>query len=120
MIKKFFIASLLVSSAVAAEPVYLKCVQDDKEDRWFELKIDEAEGKVNHTWNNGVSFKAEAFFTANAIAYSNPLSDPDISKQSFEINRSSLRWTEINRIGGKVFPPREGQCEIVNVSGRKI
>ena len=125
------ITMLLAPVLVNAEPIYLKCTTAADKDgsRVFEVKLDEATGKITHTGKEK-AFNADGFFESNAISYKNVYIVDDVSQiTTVNIDRTNLK-VKIEVITEAVDPkkrgPRRGYdldrgtCEIVEVKSRKI
>lgn len=138
---------MLLPALVEAEPVYLECnlIPDISEDgtRSFAVTLDEATGRVTHSFSPESIFIADGFFTANKIVYQKKsVGEGWRMTTSIEINRMNLAVVETftsedgdrvyEVVGGVLtgtYGPLKlsrklqkwrGVCEIVKAPKRKI
>jgi hypothetical protein len=111
--------AILGSSAVLAGPVYLDCKMPRQNEAAFrfQVKLDEATGKITHSQENGFAFNTEGFFSANKISYQKIDSiGPMKLTLRYEINRSTLDVTR--QLDSSA--PEKGTCEVISTTDRKI
>ena len=122
----FLMLGISLSGVVFAKPIYLECdVHSDKQQRVFNVKVDEDSGKVTHS-EPGFAFNAEGFFSADKITYQkiDIISGIRIT-QLIEISRTDLSASYV--VNSK-FPnensisetPMVGACKIDEVTERKF
>lgn len=129
--KKIVFASILSLPLIAhSAPSYLDCsVAEESSDQRFSVKLDEANGKITHTHDNGSAFNAEGFFSANTISYKTigVISGVSVVEQ-YEIDRENLSITKVTRIESLKYSEEiaakdfiaKGKCKIAKVKKRKI
>jgi len=129
--KKLIMAILLTSTLTLAdaEPVYLSCYLNTEDGKnTFTVKLDESNGKVTHTRENGSAFNAEGFFSANTITYKVTVAASKmIVSSKYAIDRMDLSLNRVFRIDMDPefsLPPTvnedNGACEIMEIKKRKI
>ena len=107
---------------VSANPIYLKCIvndEDDKKVKNFSVSVDESINNVTHTEPSGYSFNAEGFFTADKISYKQTLPGTVTISRIVNISRINLSASYIIKIGSGQTSAF-GSCEIVKVKERKF
>lgn len=124
-VRGFGLLTVLSAPMLAhAEAAYLDCeLQGDRGDSLkFQVKVDEASGKVTHTQDNGMAFNTEGFFAPNAISYQKIDLVAGLKMTlRYEINRTTLAITRTMAIGtGQPGPGTTGKCELARVADRKI
>lgn len=128
--------AVLFSTGAMAEPIYLNCeITGDNEKEIFQLKLDEATGKISHTRSSGGAFNADGFFSANSISWQQVISASrhTVSTIQYEIDRTTLGVkaaivvTERDpddgpnlELGDLELGKKEGSCSKAEVSERQI
>ncbi len=132
MFKTAILLSILVAfpGVSFAEPIYLDCqVASKTEQKKFAVKLDEASGKITHTYEKGDAFNAEGFFSANSISYQNIILTSGLKITfRYEIDRTNLKakqFFEVASADPKIDVPAQtstmdGICSVVKVGSRKI
>jgi hypothetical protein len=129
--KTTFLLVLLYPFVAVAAPTYLDCQlsQGGNEKSKFQVKLDEASGKITHTSYDGSAYNADGFFAANTISYQRIIVESGVKLTiAHEINRTTLRFKQTYLI--EALDPKipweknpstnEGNCSVVKVGARKI
>ena len=76
-----------------AEPVYLNCSYENEDGKVvkFQVKADESNGSITHSYENGFTFNADGFFAADKITYKSVNNAGGLKiTQQYQISRIDL------------------------------
>lgn len=122
-------AAILLPHLAMAEPVYLRCSMTlPKKVEHFDVKLDEASGKITHTNEDGSAFNADGFFSPTEASYKHVDYDP-VGKvtetEQYTINRVDLSLRSAHRmqipeLKADVRNTFQGHCELIEAPERKF
>ena len=106
---------------VAAKPIYLECeVSNNDAILKFSASVDEETGKASFVQSTGFTFKSEAIFSPNKIAFSTGATGGAVNvERIFEISRVDLSASETVVINDSRLM-KNGNCKIVNPENNKF
>jgi hypothetical protein len=122
---------LVLPLLVCAAPVYLTCTLKASETTYqVSLTVEQEQGTVTTTSENGAAFKAQGFFTPDTITFQEvmPSTTGIMTTRRFQLQRKDLSIQETLIIEAPKFKTqiapvsisRYGTCQIVAATKNKI